>query len=649
MTSTTVPRWTWEAETLSDEYLAWHERARRECLRDIVQMTHLAASGHPGGSLSSLDFYLLTYSHANIDPKDPWKPERDRIVVSHGHTSPGVYSVLAQLGFFPRDEAVATFRRVTNRFEGHIERDVPGVEWTTGNLGQGLSAACGMAIAQRLKGIDAQIFVPMGDGEQQKGQISEARRFVRKFGFNSVTAIVDLNRKQIGGDIAEIMPQDIAAGWASDGWLVIEVDGHDPAELHRALRAAVRDTHRPHVILAHTIMGKGVSFMEDTHKYHGAACNAEQYEIVVSESGDDPADWDLGPLRTRAESAEPTSLPDLPVSYPAIDPGTPRTYGPDDKSDNRGAFGKALLDVAKANARGDYTPFVAFDCDLEGSVKLDPFHAEFPGHFFESGIQEHHTATCAGALGAEDLVSVFADFGVFGVCETYNQHRLSDINHSHVKLVSTHVGLDVGEDGRTHQAIDYVGLLRNLFGMRIIVPADPNQTDRGFRHMVTEPGMAFMAMGRSKLPTILDESGQPRFAGDYEFTPGRVDWIRKGRAGAIVATGTLTGRAVQAADAMRAAGIDIAVGCLATPAEIDIPSVNELAEFPFIVTVEDHNTETGLGMTVAVGLFDQGVARPLLRLGVENYCPSGAAESVYASQGLDAAGIERSVREFMQS
>lgn len=647
MTSTTLPRLTWDAKTLPDEYLAWHEKARKECLRDIVQMTHLAASGHPGGSLSSLDFYLLIYSHANIDPRDPWKPDRDRVVVSHGHTSPGVYSVLSRLGFLPREEMVATFRRISNRFEGHIERDVPGVEWTTGNLGQGLSAASGMAVAQRLKGIDAQLFVPMGDGEQQKGQISEARRFIRKFGLNSVTAIVDLNRKQIGGDIAEIMPQDIAAGWASDGWHVVEVNGHDPAALYGSFQAAVKDTHRPHVILADTIMGKGVSFMEDTHKFHGATTNDEQYEIVVRESGDSPAEWDLETFRRIAAENRPTTLPDLPISYPALSLGTPHTYGPDDKSDNRGAFGKALHDIAKANARDGYTPFAAFDCDLEGSVKLDAFHAEFPDHFFESGIQEHHTATCAGALGAEDVVSVFADFGVFGVCETYNQHRLSDINHSHVKLVSTHVGLDVGEDGRTHQAIDYVGLLRNLFGCRIIVPADPNQTDRAFRFMAAEPGMAFMGMGRSKLPTILDDQGNPRFGGDYEFKPGRLEWIRRGSAGAVVAMGTLTGRAVQAVDALRQGGLDLGVACLATPAEIDLESTGDLATLPFVVSVEDHHSGTGLGATLATALFDHGKAIPMLRLGVENYCPSGSAESVYASQGLDAAGIERQIRAFI--
>ncbi|MCA8961530.1 MAG: transketolase, partial [Planctomycetes bacterium] len=577
--------WTWESATLGDEYLAWHETARRECVRDILQMTHLADSGHPGGSLSSLDLYLVLYSHCRLDPADPWMHDRDRIVVSHGHTSPGVYSVLCRLGYFDRESMLTGFRRTFSKFEGHIERDVPGVEWTTGNLGQGLSAAAGMALALRFKKVGAQVFVPMGDGEQQKGQISEARRFVRKYQLHNVTALVDLNHQQIGGRIESIMPQDIAAGWEADGWTVTTIDGHDPVQIHRACRDAVRDTTTPHCILARTEMGKGVSFMEGTHAYHGVAANAEEYARAAEESGEDPALWDLGRLRVRIEALEsgaeaPVELASPPDVYPAIRPGTPRTYEVGTKSDNRSAFGNALLDVAEANRADDFTPIAAFDCDLEGSVKLGAFHKAFPGHFIQSGIQEHHTATCAGALSIEEIVSVFADFGVFGVCETYNQHRLTDINHGHLKLACTHIGLDVGEDGRTHQCIDYIGVLANLFGINIIVPADPNQTDRALRHMLVEPGMFFLGMGRSKLPIITGEDGQPFFAGGYAFEMGRLDWIRRGARGSVVVTGTLAGRAVEAVERLRSDDLDVGIAVLATPAYIAAASLEELARTP---------------------------------------------------------------------
>jgi transketolase len=153
----------------------------RKARGDILKMTTLAGSGHPGGSMSSIDLYLTLHALARIDPRAPDNPARDRIVISHGHTSPGVYAALGNLGFFPVDEAIAHFRQAGGPFEGHVERNLPGVDWSSGNLGQGLSAGCGMALASNIRGLDNQVVVFMGDGEQQKGQIAEARRFAIKY------------------------------------------------------------------------------------------------------------------------------------------------------------------------------------------------------------------------------------------------------------------------------------------------------------------------------------------------------------------------------------------------------------------------------------------------------------------------------------
>jgi transketolase len=166
-------------ETLPDEAAERFAEIARVARGDILKMTTMAGSGHPGGSMSSIDTYVVLYSCANVDPSRPRMKERDRIVISHGHTSPGVYMALGRTGFFDIDEAICTFRTTGSRYEGHVERCVPGVEWSTGNLGQGLSAGCGFALAGRLNRLDYQVFVVMGDGEQQKGQISEARRFGR--------------------------------------------------------------------------------------------------------------------------------------------------------------------------------------------------------------------------------------------------------------------------------------------------------------------------------------------------------------------------------------------------------------------------------------------------------------------------------------
>ena len=640
-------RSSFDAPCLSEEHLRWHQDAVQRCRRAIIQMTSLAASGHPGGSLSSLDLYLVLWSCARVEAENPWMDGRDRIVVSHGHTSPGVYSVLAELGFIDGEEAISSFRSTQNLFEGHIEREIPGVEWTTGNLGQGLSAACGMVLGERIHGRHCSAFVPMGDGEQQKGQIAEARRFAVKYGLHEITAIIDRNQLQIGGETEEIMPQQIALGWEADGWRVVEVDGHDPQQIFAALQQAKKDDQRPWCIIAHTVMGKGISFMENLSDFHGRALNPEELARAIEELGEDTALWDLEPLQERRLRRPPSSVPSMPNKVPALDGGEPVTYAVDQKTDCRSAFGQAIHDVARASSNGTSSPpMAAFDCDLEGSVKLGAFHKQFPDRFFQSGIQEHHTATCAGALSTCEVTTVFADFGVFGVCETYNQHRLSDINHANLKIACTHLGLDVGEDGKTHQCIDYVGLLRNIFGMRIFVPADPNQTDRIVRHALTTSGMAFIGMGRSKLNTITDEAGEPFFGGEYTFTPGRLDLIRTGTAGMVVAMGTPTGQALDAVDSLRGEGLDIGLAHAATPTDLDASCIASLAQQPFVVTVEDHSVRTGLGNCIAEALFGAGTAIPQLRIGVEQYAPSGPSVEVYRHCGLDSESIRERVQAF---
>ena len=176
------------------------------CRGDILTMTSLAASGHPGGSMSSIDALLTVYNIANINRNNLHDLNRDRIFVSHGHISPAVYSCLARKGILPQDEYIAYFRKAGSMYEGHIERSIPGVEWTTGNLGQGLSAACGAAVAGKVNGNEFDIYVFMGDGEHEKGQITEARRFAVKYNLSNITVIVDYNTLQISGDISNVMP-----------------------------------------------------------------------------------------------------------------------------------------------------------------------------------------------------------------------------------------------------------------------------------------------------------------------------------------------------------------------------------------------------------------------------------------------------------
>ncbi len=645
-----MTQWTrlgFEREALPEETVAWLRETARHARGDILKMTTVANSGHPGGSMSSIDIYLTVWSCANVDPANPDDPGRDRIVVSHGHTSPGVYATLARLGFFDLEEVIATFRKAGSVFEGHIERDVPGVEWSTGNLGQGLSAACGFALASRLLQKPFRVFALMSDGEQQKGQISEARRFAKKYGLTNITAVLDYNQIQISGHTYEIMPQDIKANWESDGWRVLEVDGHDPQAIYQAVREGVLDEDHLVMVLAHTTIGKGVSFMEDTPAYHGKPLNKEQLDQALKELGleNDVEKYEKLRVERRGIAGDKDRTQPLPIT---IDTGEPRTYDVDQKTDNRSAWGHAMRDLAERNCGvASRSPIAVFDCDLASSVKTDGFAKACPQQFFQAGIQEHNTAAMAGALSTQGVVTFWSDFGVFGIDETYNQHRLNDINRTNLKVVTTHDGLDVGEDGKTHQCIDYLGAVRNLYGFRVIVPADPNQTDRAVRWVAAQEGNYVLAMGRSKLPVITTLDGKPFFAGDYTFVYGKMDLLRPGKRGAILAMGSMVHRAVAAWERLREKGIEVAVWNVACPRDLDVEALKEAAATGLIVTYEDHNVETGLGSSVANALLDNGLNARLVKLGVRTYGGSGKPDELFAMQGLDVESLVKAVQEHL--
>jgi transketolase len=591
--------------------------------------------------MSSIDFYLVLYSYANVHPQSPSDPNRDRIVISHGHTSPGVYAALGRIGFFPIEAAIINFRKAGSPFEGHVEKGVPGVEWNTGNLGQGLSAGCGFALGSKILKNGFHVFVAMGCGEQQKGQISEARRFAIKYGLDNLTVIIDYNCRQISGVTQEIMPQNISKNFESDGWRVMEVNGHQFQKIYTAFREATLSKH-PTAIIAHTIMGKGVSFMEGKEEFHGRALTLEEYKKAVQELGveDDLERYQ----KIREWGTLSFAGRKYLVKTPSIQIGSPRNYGKDQKLDNRSAFGNALVDIAKANAREDSPlPVAVFDCDLASSVKTAGFAKQFPDHFFQGGIQEHNTATIAGAISTLGLLSFFADFGVFGVDETYNQHRLNDINETNLKLICTHNGLDVGEDGKTHQCIDYVGVIQNLFGYKIIIPADPNQTDRVIRYVAKTHGNFLVVMGRSPIPILLTEEGAPLFGTSDEFQYGHADLIRNGKDAAIITTGGMVYRAFQAWQKLREKGVGVQVINISCLSDLDKEAILKAAKTGIIITYEDHHIQTGLGTLIANVLAEHGLGIRFRKMGITRYGSSGKPDDLYQMQGLDVESLVQAV------
>ncbi|MGN0527062.1 MAG: transketolase [Acutalibacteraceae bacterium] len=253
--------------------------------KGVIEGTFNAKSGHPGGSLSISEIITYLYfKEMNIDPENPVKDDRDRFVLSKGHAAPALYSVMAQRGYFPVEE-LKTLRKIDSRLQGHPSmKYLPGIDISSGSLGQGISAACGMALGAKLKNADFRVYTILGDGEIEEGQVWEAAMYASAKKLDNLVAFIDNNNLQIDGTVEEVnSPYPIPEKFASFGWNVIEIDGHNYDEIEDALNKARECKGRPTAVVATTTKGKGVSYMENQVGWHGSAPNAEQYEIAMSE------------------------------------------------------------------------------------------------------------------------------------------------------------------------------------------------------------------------------------------------------------------------------------------------------------------------------------------------------------------------------
>ena len=252
---------------------------------DIIRAVHAAKSGHPGGSLSAADLFTYLYQRElRVDPANPKWPDRDRFVLSKGHTAPGLYAVLAERGFFPVEE-LETLRHIGSDLQGHPNmNETPGVDMSTGSLGQGISAACGMALSAKYLGKDCRVYALLGDGEIQEGEVWEAFMFAHHYKLDNLCAVIDNNGLQIDGNIADVMsPYPIPDKLRAFGWAVAEIDGHDFDQMEAAFAQAKATKGVPFAIVMKTVKGKGVSFMENQAGWHGKAPNDQEYETAMAE------------------------------------------------------------------------------------------------------------------------------------------------------------------------------------------------------------------------------------------------------------------------------------------------------------------------------------------------------------------------------
>ncbi len=612
----------------------------RSCRRSIVEMVTNAQSGHPGGSLSSIDFLATLYLFVLNQTNEP-------IVVSNGHISPAIYSILAELKVIPKQRVVEKFRSIDDIYEGHVNRQVPGVWYGTGPLGAGASVGAGFALAQKLKNSDKKTYLSMGDGEQQEGQVFEMLNFAKKYELNNLIMFIDYNQVQLTSSLAEIMPIDIKAIYEACGWEVLETDAHNFADIWNTLSKAQTIKNKPVCILGHSIMGQGVSFMEETGRnkqatWHGKSPSKAETEALYS--GELMLSADEQKLIEDFLKEHPSQIK-TPETIEAgkdcgINTGTPTVYGPQDVTDCRSAYGNALANLAELNPQ-----ILGMTADLEDSVKTGMMKKVAPERHIECGIAEQHMVSLAGGLSLNNFVPFCSTFGAFMSSRAKDQARVNDINEANVKMVATHCGLSVGEDGPTHQAIDDIGSFMGFFHTNILEPADPNQCDRIIRFISNYNGNFYVRMGRAKLSTICKEDGTAFFGADYKFQLGKADIIRTGGDVTIVASGPMVERAVKVADKLKG---EFAVEVIAVSSfkpfdeETIVASAKKTG---FVISIEDHNIHTGLASLVLKTLGKHNLPAKFHGLGVNEYQLSGPADDLYNKTGLTAEAMEKIIRE----
>ena len=629
---------------------------------DIVKMIGEAGSGHPGGSLSSADIMTALYFGGvmEYDVEQPSAP-RDHFILAKGHAAPALYAALAHAGYFPRAELMQ-LRKLGARLQGHPDSNlVPGVEVSTGSLGQGLSIASGLAAGLRLNGDPHAVFALLGDGECQEGQVWEAAMFAAHQGLDNLVAIVDRNGLQIDGRTCDVCdPGDLEAKFEAFGWDTCSADGHDIDALVELLLCLKADrSGKPHAVIAKTVKGKGVSFMEDKAGWHGVAPNAEQLAQALEDLGYDP-DADDAPSPATSEAAtngseavssalsEPRSgeFAELPrcseerLASAGAGEGAssvPRLQKNRDlpKKATRAAYGTTLLELADEGV-----PVVAVDADLSGSTTTKKLASNpvYKGRLFNVGIAEQNMVDIAAGLSLAGNVAFTGSFAVFGTGRAYDQIRntvcYSKLN---VKIAPTHAGISVGPDGGSHQMLEDVSLMRGLPNMRVLVPADCAAAASAIRLAAETPGPVYIRMGRATVPCV--------YSDDIELQFGKSFVLREGRDVSIVACGVEVEQAMKAADMLAEQGIEAEVIDAFSVKPLDVEGISASArKTGCVVTAEEHSVIGGLGSAVAEAL-SSNAPTPMELVGIrDRFGKSGAYEELAQYFEVDAAAIVEAVK-----
>jgi transketolase len=597
----------------------WNELAAQLCV-DSIRASTAAASGHPTSSMSAAHLLAVLYSdHLRLDVGDPQAPGNDHFILSKGHASPLMYSVLKAIGAID-DEQLLSFRRFGSPVQGHPVPlpEMPWVDVATGSLGQGLPIGYGEALAMKLDGSPARVWVLMGDSEFVEGSIWETMANASHHGVSNLIGILDMNRLgQRGPTMLQWEGDRYAARAEAFGWRAIQIDGHDVEEIDRAYREAESETD-PTLIVARTVKGHGVSFLADKEGWHGKALSEDQAKEAIAELGGE---------------RNITITPQKPESF--IGPATTRpevqlpTY--DDKVATRKAFGDALAALAVDQR------VVALDGEVGNSTHTEEFQKVAPERFVEMYIGEQGMLGAAVGLQALGKVPFAATFGAF-LTRAYDFIRMAAVSRANLRLNGSHAGVSIGEDGPSQMALEDLAMMRAVHGSTVLYPADGNSTAKLTGAMAELEGISYLRSTRESTPKLYDSDEEFPIGGSKTHRAGSDDRVT------IVGAGVTLFQALEAAETLAGQGISTRVIDAYSVKPIDTEALRKAArETELVVVVEDHWIEGGIGDAVLAALAEERSSR-VLKIGVTDMPGSGSPEEMRDWAGISAAKVVERVR-----
>lgn len=590
-----------------------------------LRMTTAAGSGHPSTCCSMAEIMaVLFFDQMEFDPSQPTAKDVDQFVLSKGHAAPILWAALSEAGAIHDD--LMSLRKIDSVLEGHPTPRCPWVRFATGSLGQGLSAACGIAMAQRLEKISQQVFVVLGDGESAEGSVWEAAQFAGHYRLSTLCAVVDLNRLgQSGGSYFDHDAEGLAARFCSFGWNALCVDGHDIGALRTAFAAARALTTMPTVLVAKTLKGRGVHLFEGKDGWHGKVLPKEHLDNALAALGDTA--MTLAPRRK--SGTKPTRR--APLDAKKLEP---LRYEKGERVETRRAYGNALVRLSKVLPQ-----LIALDADTKNSTFSENLLKANPERFIECFIAEQNMVGVALGLASMGWIPCASTFACF-LSRAYDFLRMGVISQPpHAIFSGSHVGVSIGEDGPSQMGLEDIAMMRALVQSTVVYPCDAVSTERLMESLVQTTGISYIRTSRPKTPVLYDTSEQFPIGGSKVLRQSQDDCCT------VIAAGVTLHEALAAYDTLKAQGTSVRVIDAYSIKPLDVVTLQQAAhETTQIITVEDHSVCGGLGEAVCQAV--SGLA-PVTLLGVRDIPRSGTPGELLAQHGLDAAAIVAAVGQLI--